>query len=879
MKKHISTFVWPLFFVLALVSDLYFAWTLVRLPSDGGAGFLGVSLRRWVILAPMLAAGLAMGAAAVVAWRAAVRSPSAWARSSNVWARWQAFTTRGGFLAGSLLASALLVIFPQAGLALLDTLYHTSAEYSYRAIGERLAPPLKWLGCLGLLLAAAVLISQRTELRRRLADEAHALRAWAWICLGLAALAGGVAWSGIGLQGDPVGSWGLPGVALLEWQIGVALASTFGLALLGAAWKPGGSKVAQFLRKHMDAVAFLGLWALAAALWVGTPLVPGFFATPGRAPNFEIYPFSDGQTYDQYAQSLLVGEGFLGGVIPQRALYTVFLAGLHLLAGQDYLHVIALQQVILALLPAVIYWIGKELHSRPAGVLAALLITLRELTAIHAAPFTSNISYSKLYFSELPTALCLSAFTLFALRWARTLAAPGGARRRWDANALAAGGFIGMAMLIRTQSLAALPLALLAALLTGLRRQGRTALSPWLRGALLAALGVAICTAPWLARNASIAGGFAFDNAASQTMVLAQRYNGINFDVPIPRLPGESESQYNARLMQMALQGMARDPAGTARVILGHFLNNEICTLLQLPVRFTLQQPAELGWPTSAFWESWSGRLTLGQALLVLANLALIAAGLAGATARLGAVGWIPLLAHLLYNFSTAVFRSSGDRFLLPVDWALFLLYAAGWAQALLWTWKLLGRGIPDLWQSAVLPCAEPSPRRGALTLALTALVFLLVGSSLPLAERVFPARYPRNPGGPAQIAAAAQSLGSADLARLGAQPGVILLRGRALYPRYYAAGESEPRTAKTGYAGMDFPRLVFYLVGPQAGLVVLPLPLDRLPKSFPNTADVVILGCPMGTYTRALGVQVKDLVVLSGESACPPPTAEPSGQ
>ena len=104
------------------------------------------------------------------------------------------------------------------------------------------------------------------------------------------------------IQPDTVGSWGNPGVPLMEWQIGLAaiLSVVFGWVML------------RYLHENRANLWIcLGIWVLAAALWAGHPLIPGYFATPGRLPNYEIYPFSDGATYDQYAQSLLVGGGFL----------------------------------------------------------------------------------------------------------------------------------------------------------------------------------------------------------------------------------------------------------------------------------------------------------------------------------------------------------------------------------------------------------------------------------------------------------------------------------------------------------------------------------------------------------------------------------------
>jgi hypothetical protein len=699
----------------------------------------------------------------------------------------------------------------------------------------------------GALLTGLILLVYHKNIVSLLGNQAGSpLRRflWIWLVLDLCCLL--IVVTGLDVQPDTVGSWGKPGVPLLEWQIG--LATLFSLVF---SWV-----ILRYLRgKRADLWICLAIWVLAAALWAGHPLIPGYFATPGRLPNNEIYPFSDGATYDQYAQSLLVGGGFLGESIPQRPLYLVFLAGLHLLAGQNYLHVILLQTLVLALFPVLLYCIGRELHSRPAGFMAALLVIFRELTAIRSAPFTDNISYSKLYFSELPTALCLAAFTLFFLRWTKE-------PRRWS-SAVASGGFLGMAMLIRTQSFSVLPLVLLAALLW----VGRKHWTIWLRGALLLGLGLIVCLLPWYVRNWNIAGGLALDDPGSQTMVLAQRYNDIPFDSEIPRLAGESTSQYSARLTQIAVQGIIRHPLEAARAIAGHFVNNEMGSLLVFPIRFKILDFNELIWPTMPFWQEWAGSLTTAQALILLANLGFIAAGLAAVTKRFGAVGLAPLLVNLAYNFSTAVFRSSGERFLLPVDWVAILYYALGATQIAIWCLALLqNSSFIASWLQAV-PSRSESDTSSPISylhlwqIGLTGLAFLLVGLTLPLSEVVFPVRYPVQPveqmKSQLELALKDVKLAGQDdtVTHFLQQPGITLIYGRALYPRYYAKGENEPKTAKTGYTGLNFARLVFFVVGSQNPLVVFPI--DQTPVYFPNASDVLMAGCMQAHYFQPVVILV----------------------
>ena len=146
---------------------------------------------------------------------------------------------------------------------------------------------------------------------------------------------------------------------------------------------------------RLDLWIALAVWLATVALWLGQPIVPNSSALEPRAPNFEVYPFSDAQTYDEFSQSVLIGNGFGANEIPQRPLYIVFLAFLHVLVGQDYGKVIALQSMVFALFPVLLYLFGREFFGRPIGISIALLAILRDYTSNLVSPFTGNLSYSK----------------------------------------------------------------------------------------------------------------------------------------------------------------------------------------------------------------------------------------------------------------------------------------------------------------------------------------------------------------------------------------------------------------------------------------------------------------------------------------------------
>lgn len=131
----------------------------------------------------------------------------------------------------------------------------------------------------------------------------------------------------------------------------------------------------------------------------------------------------------------------------------------------------------------------------------------------------------------------------------------------------------------------------------------------------------------------------------------------------------------------------------------------------------------------------------------------------------------------------------------------------------------------------------SPSPRSfNRRNLIESFLILLVLGGFTPCTESVFPQKYPPKPQ-------------KEILERIGstAAPGEIALYGRAIYPRYYAAGDGEPETAKLGYEASETPRLVFYLTGSDHYLVIFNL--DSPPEYFPNVSDVYMVGEQINGY------------------------------
>jgi len=331
-----------------------------------------------------------------------------------------------------------------------------------------------------------------TEWKRTLHVEKRVLFSFLFF-LGLGLFTWGIAaWTHLGLTPDIF--WDKTGVPLLSWQVLLAWglgALVIAAAVLGRKFTPPGKPSTPFMRsKWLDTGIFLLIWIVAVIAWNLVPQTHSHFAPGPYPPNYEYYPYSDAMRYDTDAQFGLIGVN-LGGTdeIVDKPLYTVFLLFLHLVGGQRIQTVVALQTAILAVFPALLYLIGKILHSRAVGIVVALLAIFKVANTIAGTLVIWTVSNPKMMMSEFPTAVCLALLTLFLILWLH-----GPERRPYFA--LAAGGVLGLATLIRHNVWLLLPVIPLAALLAYGRKWRR-----WLFSCGLFLLSMLLAIAPWMWRN------------------------------------------------------------------------------------------------------------------------------------------------------------------------------------------------------------------------------------------------------------------------------------------------------------------------------------------------------------------------------------------
>ncbi len=378
----------------------------------------------------------------------------------------------------------------------------------------------------------------------------------------------------------------------------------------------------------------------------------------------------------------------------------------------------------------------------------------------------------------------------------------------------------------------------------------------------------------------------------TQAKLLAERYSlelqplGYSSDV------SETGGEYVSRIGSSALDFTLRQPNIVAQFVTNHFMHNNISALLVLPASLDLvydlkgfdkllatitYQPGEL-WKECCsmhsyvrglpFWKNWAGNLEIGQWLPLLLSTLVIAIGTGMAAYRWRIVGLFPLFILMVYSLSNAVFRNSGWRYILPVDWASILYYAIGVVQLSAWlvTYfenKLVpkdGIGLPEIEVVSGSAGGYPLGKAGAILVG-----FTLIAAAMPFVERVVPDRY-------ADISSKEVM---SDLGRNGAldkagisqetiqpiveRPDSYLTLGQGMYPRFFEANQGDNGTGSPSEVPSSDSRLIFYLANTNRDIIALPI--SEPPTDFPNSSDVLILGCKMDQYILA------EMVVILGES------------
>jgi hypothetical protein len=466
------------------------------------------------------------------------------------------------------------------------------------------------------------------------------------------------------------------------------------------------------------------------------------------------------------------------------------------------------------------------------------------------------------------------------------------------------GGLLGLLLLLRFNILLLiLAIPLLAAPFYWKAWQG------WLQAMSLFALALILTLSPWMIRSWHLTGN-PFFFAPKASLIFQTQFRNLQpapsptpvpisdqdvsarvawqewgLDQPVQALPGvasvelvslplpnrgdsivdpttniTTDSQFGLGLRQMKAGLVQRNNWGaTLSLIAFHYANNLIASTLILPTSPAFHDLTRTIREVSPFWRDWQGEMSAGAKVMLFIDLLLLSFGLGVSWQKWRLAGLIPLALFLGYNLATALARTSGGRYIVPVDWVVFFYFALGLVQLCLWGLACLGM-TPDSYPAWFAPVSDAT-RLPLKTGLLMLLPFVLFVAALPALEWIIPARYPslsslqvvekllKDEKLQAQLQQAGVS--TQGLNHLLDDPEAVALWGRALYPSFLNDNQGKHSASRDVFTPRLYPRLALWVIGPFepkyttfSGVAQALLPLTSTPAYFPNAADVIVIGC-----------------------------------
>jgi hypothetical protein len=604
-----------------------------------------------------------------------------------------------------------------------------------------------------------------------------------------------------------------------------------------------------------DVLVFFVIYVIAAIFWAREPLQKSFLFIGPYAPNRVLYPFADAAIFDTASQFALIGRNFFifNGQFFERALYISFLTYLHSLVGQDYQQLMAAQAVIFAIFPALVYLVGRSLNSRAIGFAAAIVALFRGGNSI-AASNMIDMANPKMMLTDFPTAIGIALIVLFMCEWLRK------PQQKWY-YALWIGGVVGLTIMLRTNTLVLLLFIPLYAILNFPRER-----KIWITSSFFLLLAVFAITLPWELRNQSL-GGKMYESIFAKFENVFQRRYAPPSDSLIPQKQKLSFVSFKSTQVlgslspQIDIIQVGQSCQQIACFVSNHFLHNIVTSVLVLPTSPRFDDLRHTVKETYPYWQpDWNGSFSGLSFFFFVLNIFLIVLGITVAWQHHRLTGLSPLAIFMFYNMANGFARTSGGRYIVPIDWILILYFLIGVFQTIILFANVLGIRWTLFEESTEQRTSRVSVLKNDLARALMVLLILFgVGALIPLAETLHADRY-ENFDATKALSEREEQLSSAGLSLQEVNsflqnPNAEISIGRALYPRYYIENEGEVHFYPV--VVMGFPRTTFTLIGHEGEKgIVLP---GEKPGYFPHAVDTIVLGCKEPLYVDALAVIVLD--------------------
>ncbi len=392
-------------------------------------------------------------------------------------------------------------------------------------------------------------------------------------------------------------------------------------------------------------ILFLGI-----VTWQWQPDYQNYFVQEPLRPNSEYYPYSDAQDFDYGGQFLEYGYGiknYNGTTNP----FTMFLTFIyHQFAGNDFIKVYQIQMIVMLMLPIGIFLIGSSLGSIEFGILSAFLVIFQESNAIQLSGSISNV-HIQLLMSEIPTLLLLVWGTysfIVALK------------RNQYIDYVLSGLLLGFASLSRMNPLfVVIAYSAILIYLIFKHQIKFNKIVTFLSSFSAIFMG-------WYLSLYFITGKLFF---LDKIRGVINRMTAYNTSMNLLSASISPTKQFLSASFDLVY------------ALINHFLHNLFTTFMVLPQKTTISNPINSSNLNMKFWNAnvaWTGEITFLEIIILVINFSIVVYGLSQLWKKSGWKASIPLVLLFAYSASLGAARTSGGRYLTPINWVFVFYYANG---------------------------------------------------------------------------------------------------------------------------------------------------------------------------------------------------------
>ena len=416
-----------------------------------------------------------------------------------------------------------------------------------------------------------------------------------------------------------------------------------------------------------DRSIFIILALIAFLTWNDQPIKATTFTDIPRPPNHEFYPRSDALGYQLSAQELLNGGG---SGRTNHIGFIQYLSISNLITGNNVRYEYLLRLLIISLIPALLFLITKELHTRLAGLLVGSLFIIREANAIILVDFMT-IPQLRDGMTE-PLTIVVLALSLFLLITGLKKG------NKNEVLFILAGGLFGWLILLRIEAL-----IYIAAIGLGITLYLWKSRQDWIKTIVIFALGLFLVAGPWFISTVITTGSIK-SVALGKTNLIRKSYKDFS--------EGDEVSPESGNFNKREL--FPFNLGNNIMSLLYYFPSNHqpLLTVKNLPDLFLSRiDPSDLEGNTFKekyferylrslpfWWNDWDGHLPARSFIPLISSMLLISYGFIQMEKDQRILGGILVglaLSHiLLYSFV----GKSGGRFIQVVDWVPMIFYGIG---------------------------------------------------------------------------------------------------------------------------------------------------------------------------------------------------------